>query len=438
MRSEQIQKLHESAAFCIPGHRPDCEIYAGDGAIRMIPELLESKKLTGVFLLADKNTYDAAGAQVEQILRDSGRQIKKYIFEADHLIPDEAAVGLGILHYAPDCQMVIAVGSGVINDIGKIIANVSGKPYMIVATAPSMDGYASATSSMEQQGLKVSVPSKCPDIIIGDTDILAQAPMQALASGLGDVIAKYVSICEWRIAHIITGEKYSADIAAMVRGSLKKCMDNLDKLLMRDHTAVAAVFEGLAICGIAMSYAGLSRPASGCEHYISHVLDMRGAQFRTPTQTHGLQCAMGTLITVKAYQKLRAMTPDREKALAYAASFDYPAWRARLHTLVGDGANAMEEIEKKEGKYDVRRHKDRLEIILANWETIVKIMDEELPDPAYLEDALDKLNAPKCLHDIGTDDGLLPDVFSATRDIRDKYVLSRLIWDLGIPPEEVL
>ena len=103
------------------------------------------------------------------------------------------------------------------------------------------------------------------------------------------MLAKYVSICEWRIANLITGEYYCETIAQMVRTALKKCVDNAEGLLKRDEEAIKAVFEGLIIGGVAMSYAGVSRPASGVEHYFSHVWDMRALEFGTNMDLHGIQ-----------------------------------------------------------------------------------------------------------------------------------------------------
>jgi len=438
MKHYTAQQFHNSPNIRVPGHAPACDILIGPGAIRDLPAVMEKLGTCKAFVFADRNTYRVAGERVCQILRDDGNQVKSHVFADDHLEPDERSVGLAVMCFDPKCDVIVGVGSGVINDICKIVANLTGRPYVIVGTAPSMDGYASATSSMERQGLKVSVSSKCPDVIIGDTEILAQAPMKMLVSGLGDMIAKYVSICEWRISHLINGEYYSEEIAAMVRLALRKCVDNSAGLLQRDEAAVAAVFEGLAICGIAMSYAGLSRPASGCEHYISHVLDMRAAQFKTPVETHGIQCAMGTWITATLYEKLKAVKPDREKALQYVAEFDYAAWCEQLRQLLGAGAETMIAQETREGKYDKEKHADRLEVILQNWDGILQIMEEELPSAARLEKLLDQLNLPKKISEIGTEEKLLPTILGATRDIRDKYVLSRLLWDLGISPEEAL
>lgn len=438
MKTYISQQFHESPYIRVPGHAPTCDILIGPGAIRDLPTVMEKLGAEKAFVFADRNTYRAAGEAVCRILRDAGTELKTHVFEDAHLEPDERSVGLAAMSFDPKSDVIVGVGSGVINDICKIVANLAAKPYVIVGTAPSMDGYASATSSMECRGLKVSVGSKCPDAIIGDTEILSQAPMKMLVSGLGDMIAKYVSICEWRISHLINGEFYSEEIAAMVRLALQKCVDNAEGLLSRDQTAVAAVFEGLAICGIAMSYAGLSRPASGCEHYISHVLDMRAAQFKTPVETHGIQCAMGTLIAATIYEKLRDIQPDREKALAYVETFDYAAWCAQLRKLLGAGAETMIAQETREGKYDKEKHAARLEVILQNWEGILRIMDQELPTAAMLEQLLDRLELPKTISDIGTEEKLMPVILGATRDIRDKYVLSRLLWDLGISTEEAL
>ena len=428
-----LQSLTSCA--CGKAHRFSTMVVVEKGAIQKLPAILQEKGLQRAFLIADANTYRAAGEAVAAVLESAGIQTKKYIFTKDILEPDEANVGLAVMHFDPYVDVVIGVGSGVINDISKIVANVSGKPYIIVGTAPSMDGYASATSSMTVDGLKVSLNSKCADVIIGDLDILCAAPLSMMLSGLGDMLAKYISICEWRISHLINGEYYCEEIAALVRASLKKCVDNAQGLLSGEENGVKAVFEGLTLCGAAMQMAGVSRPASGVEHYISHVWDMRGAAFGTPVDTHGIQCAVGTLIAAGLYEKLCAITPDKEKALAYAGSFDFAAWSEELRVFLGKGAESMIAQEAKEQKYNVQKHADRLEVILKNWDAILQIVHEEVPSLAELEALFDQVGLPKTAGQIGIDEALLPMTFRCTKDIRDKYVLSRLCWDLGLLDE---
>ncbi|MBQ2786173.1 MAG: sn-glycerol-1-phosphate dehydrogenase [Oscillospiraceae bacterium] len=435
MSMEQLNAMNGRLCSCGKIHSFDAKIVTGSGVIKKIPEFVAEFGGKKVFVLSDKNTFAAAGERVCGILADSGISYVTYSFPEKALEPDERSVGSAVMHYDASCDLVIAVGSGVINDIGKILSAVSQKPYIIVGTAPSMDGYASATSSMTRDSLKISLPSRGADVIIGDTDILRNAPLKMMKAGLGDMLAKYVSICEWRIAKIIAGEYYCEEIADLIRGAVERCVDNAEGLLRREEAAVQAVFEGLVIGGVAMNYAGLSRPASGVEHYISHVLDMRGAEFGTTVELHGIQCAVGTRIAVGLYEKLKAVMPDREKALVSVRKFDYDRWSAELRHLLGKGAESMIALEAKEGKYDPEAHKKRLELILQNWDALLKIMDEELPAFAQLEGLLDRMEMPKTLGEIGTADEMLDVIFRATKDIRDKYVLSRLAWDLGILDE---
>ena len=273
-------------------------------------------------MLADGNTYRAAGQRVVSILEENKIPYSCYIYPQQHLEPDEFALGQAVMNFDRECDWIIGIGSGTLNDIAKIAAQCTGRKYMTVATAPSMDGYASGNSSMISAGIKVTLPSACPTVIIGDLDVICQAPMNMLQAGLGDMLAKYVSICEWRISHLINDEYYCGNIASLVRRSLKKCIQSAENLIKRDSSAVASVMEGLIMSGIAMSFAGVSRPASGIEHYFSHIWDMRALEFKTNQDLHGIQVGIGTILTLKIYEYLKAVQPDREKALEYVNQFD--------------------------------------------------------------------------------------------------------------------
>lgn len=432
MSIEQMNTMNGKTCSCGRIHSFQADICTGKGAVDKLPHYIQKYNAGRAFIISDLNTYKAAGSRVCDILHKKNIDFTNFSFTHSPVEPDEYSVGSAIMHYDSGCDIIVGVGSGVVNDIGKIVSMVSGKPYIIVATAPSMDGYASASSSMTRDGLKISLPTRSADVIIGDTDILCQAPLHMMKSGLGDMLAKYVSICEWRIAHIITGEYCCEEIAQLIRSALKRCIDNAQGLLQRDPEAVQAVFEGLVIGGVAMNYAGLSRPASGVEHYISHVLDMRGVEFDTPVELHGIQCAIGTLLSVRLYEKIKKTVPYAEKAIKYAEAFDYNVWAKTLRAFLGKGAESMIALEDKEKKYDATLHKERLKVILNNWDSILKIIAEELPSSAEIESILDMIDAPKSLEAIGINEQDFPTIFKCTKDIRDKYVLSRLAWDLGV------
>ncbi|MBR2353186.1 MAG: sn-glycerol-1-phosphate dehydrogenase [Clostridia bacterium] len=429
-------EIKETGCACGKAHRCAVNnVIIGKGVVEKLPEEIKKMGATKPFVLCDVNTDRAAGQTVSVILEKAGIPYSKYVIAKDHSEPDEETVGAVFMHFDPSCDLVLAVGSGVIGDVSKIVATVAKLGYMIVATAPSMDGYASATSSMARDGVKVSLPTKCPEVIIGDVDILKEAPAEMLKSGLGDMLAKYISLAEWRIARLLVGEYYCEDIAELMRECLRACSDNADGLLKREDAAVEAVFQGLVQAGLAMSYADCSRPASGVEHYFSHVWDMRALEFGDACSTHGIQVAIGTLYSARLYEKLKTVTPDVKKGIASVEAFSKDGWFEELSGFLGSSAQAMIRLDAKEQKYDPETHKVRLVKIVENWDEILRIIDEEIPTAAELEALLDRIECPKRPSEIGIDEALLPITFKATKDIRDKYILPRLLWDLGLLDE---
>lgn len=430
---EDVSRMNFEKCVCGKAHRmPDIRVRIGPGVVEELPLLVKEYGARRPFLLSDVRTFAAAGEQVCELLRQNDVEFSAYSFQEEMVEPDEKAVGRAMLYYDARCDMIIGIGSGVINDIGKIMSAVSGNPYIIVATAPSMDGYASASSSMIRENLKISLSTRSADVIIGDTRILKKAPVHMCRAGLGDMLAKYISIAEWRISHVITGEYYCERIAELVRASLRRCVEHAKGLLAGDEAAVEAVFEGLVVCGAAMALAGVTRPASGIEHYFSHIWDIRGVEFGTPTKLHGIQCAVATRCCAQLYEKVKKIVPDREKAVACAEAFDLDAWNEELRKFLGRSAETMIELEKKEHKYDAAKQKERCDVILKNWEQILRIIEEEIPSSAELAKMLDSVECPREPEEIGIDHKTLAMTFRASRDIRDKYILSRMAWDLGI------
>jgi len=422
----QCGKIHKTAVeHCI----------IEKGAIECLPEYAKKYGANKVFVIADVNTYPIAGEKVCSIFEDNGIPCAKHIFPDRRLEPNEKAMGSLLLRFDASCDMIVGVGSGVINDISKILANVAKVPYAIVATAAYMDGYAAGSSSMAIAGVKVTVNAKSPEIIVGDTNILCGAPSHMAVSGLGDMLAKYVSICEWRLSNLINGEYYCEKVAAYTRQSLGACVESAHGLRDRNESAIKALFEGLINSGKAIDYAGVSRPGGGVEHYFSHIWDMRGLDKGTPVSSHGTQVALGTLYTIKCYRELFNITPDREKGLKYAREFDFNDWSNQLREFVGKGAEAMIALEAKEQKYDLAKHEKRLDAIIANWDKILQIIDEELPTVEEFEAILDSVGAPKSIREIGLDESILPMTLKATKDIRDKYILPRLLFDIGVLDE---
>lgn len=412
------------------------KLLIGSGAIGETPAMLSAMRVAHPFVVCDVNTYAAAGAEVVRLLSAQGIPHSLFVYP-DHgakIEPDEAAVGALLMAFDPACDVVVAVGSGVIGDCCKVLAHATGRPQLTVATAPSMDGFASASSSMIQNGIKVTLYNRCPDAILCDTDILRNAPMHMLHAGLGDMLAKYISLCEWRISHLVTGEYYCEHVAALVRRALRKCVQGADGLLRREPASVEAVAQGLVLSGIAMNFADISRPASGLEHYFSHLWEMFALIRGEPSDLHGIQVGVGTLLTLDLLGELRKVpSPDRARAELFMRSFDVAVWEDTMREIFGPVAGAVIDAERAAyHKNDPARHAERLERIVQSWPQILAIIDEELPPPGEIAQLMQRLGMPMRPEDIGVGGEDTRNALIGSREIRDKYLTSSLLWDLGL------
>lgn len=405
----------------------------GSGAVTHLPQALASIQCKKPFILCDQNTKAAAWDAVRQVLDTAGIPYTLFTFLPRHIEPDEYAMGALTMHFDPSCDCICAIGSGVLNDCAKVLARATGHQSLVIATAPSMDGYASDSSSMIVDGVKSTLYNACPAAILADTDIVRMAPERMLWAGFGDMIAKYVAICEWRIAHIITGEPYCENVAQLVRLSVEKIVKNADRLLTRDPQAVEAVMEGLILSGLAMSYMKNSRPASGLEHYFSHLWEMMALERGKPYDLHGIQVGVGTCLALRVLEQVKQIqTPSRETAEAAMTAFDAAQWERNIRRVFGKTAERILEIEADVGKNSPARQAEHLRRILDHWAEIQKIMREELPVPEDLLAQMERLGMPVRYTDLNLSHEDMLDAYHYSRDIRDKYLTSSMLWDLGL------
>lgn len=432
---EELIRPEGFACECGRPHGVDVKfIRIARGAVNAIPEAVRALGAKKPFVVCDKNTLRAAGNKVSQILTKAAIEHTLFVVpegSEEKLEPDERSLGAIAMNFDPSCDLVIGVGGGVINDLCKVFSFDCGRPQMIVGTAPSMDGFASNSSSMVVNGVKNTLYNRCPQAIVLDTEIMAQAPMRMLWAGFGDMIAKYISVCEWRIAHLVIGEYYCEHVAQLMRNALARIMAACEGLKDRNPDSVQAVAEGLVLSGFAMSFAQVSRPASGLEHYFSHVWEMLALERGTRADLHGIQVGVGTALTMKIYEDIKRLTPDRAKAEAAMAAFDVAAWEARVRRVFGATAQQVLAIEEKTHKNAPEGQKKRLDKIIAHWDEIQKIIAEELPDIDWLFGKMRALGMPMTPQDIALSHEDVVDAFVCSRDIRDKYLSGSMLWDLG-------
>ncbi len=286
------------------------ELLIGRGASREIvraarPYAVERPGRT--FIVADTHTYDILGRSVEAQLRDAGVDTASFVFPDEHLIPNAKTLGTLLIEAseAPTALMV-AVGSGSINDSTRYVSHRLGIPYIIVGTAPSMDGYAGDSSAIVCRNNKISFWGHYASAILLDTDILAAAPHRMITAGFGDVIGKYIALTDWKLARDVRGEYYCESISGLMYGALEKLVASIDGVNARDPEAMKSLSEALCLAGMSMGLSGVTRPASGAEHILTHCFDIDKISRGLDYPLHGNTVGMCAIVMARFYEMATA------------------------------------------------------------------------------------------------------------------------------------
>lgn len=269
-----------------------------------------------LFVLSDTNTYDVMGETVIDCLNQKGFRLKSFVFETgDHaLVPDEHSIGRLLLELEPDTAFILVVGSGVLNDIARIVSFRAGKAFAIAGTAPSMDGYASVGSSLIVNGKKITYYSHYPSAIFADISVMRNAPLIMIQAGYGDVLGKLTALADWNLTRIVNNEFYCETIAGLVQKGVDRCIESAEGLAKRDEKAIRYLTEALILTGLSIGLAGVSRPASGTEHQLAHYWEIRAVEEGIDHPLHGNAVGVGTVVTAMLYELASEILP---KGISY-------------------------------------------------------------------------------------------------------------------------
>jgi glycerol-1-phosphate dehydrogenase [NAD(P)+] len=297
---------------CGKNHSVNIEkLIISDDISEVLVKALEPFRAGKLFILSDSNTYKIMGANVCESLTNHGFLYKSFTFDTGgfNLIPDERAVGRLLVELEQDTVLILAVGSGVLNDLARIIAYKTGKPFAVACTAPSMDGYASVVSPLIINSKKTTYAGKYPYGIFADINIMSRAPMDMIRAGFGDVLGKLTALSDWRLSNIITGEYYCPTTAILVQNAVDKCIESVAGLVLREPEAIRKQIEALILTGISMGFVGASRPASGTEHQLAHYWEVKAIKEGREHPLHGNAVGVGTVITAMLYELSSHMLP---------------------------------------------------------------------------------------------------------------------------------
>ncbi len=365
---------------CACGKKHSCPIryvYIEKNAIARLGCICDG--YNNLLIVADENTFAAAGNETVSVFAD--KYIRKVIFSGkDVLVPDEKAIA-EVESAIDGIDLIIGIGSGVIQDLCKYVSHFHCVPYMVVATAPSMDGYASDGAAMITDGMKVTYPAGLPVAIVADTEVLKNAPMDMIVSGYGDIIGKFSALNDWKLSHVVNDEYFCKYIYDLTYEQINRTINLADGILKRDEECIGALMEALVVIGILMSFAGSSRPASGSEHHLSHFFEITGIIDNADYLSHGTDVAYSTFETAKLREKiLGSKFPDKKFCVSDEKYAEI------MKSIYKESADGCMTLQKKVGNYK----KDRTDIYLGKEEKIRNIF-AEMPSSEEIKNLLEKV-----------------------------------------------
>lgn len=383
-------------------------------------------------VVADMRTYAAAGRQVV------GHLQKADIVAGLFIVPDqngESPVADDItkekiLQQAPAADLYIAVGSGVINDLVKWVAFLLKKPYITVATAASMNGYASANVAASVNGLKVLFHADACLAAFAHPQILAQAPDELTTAGLGDVLAKSVSSADWRLNQFLFNDYFCQFSVDLLKDLEPVYLNSPEKIGDKDPAGMQALFEALFYSSIAMTITGTSSPASGGEHLISHTLDMVASRDGRKHDLHGRQVGVASILMAALYEKVMAI--DSPVFVEVVREVDRSFWGSLTPIVAGEYAKKLPKFEQ------AARYLEQGD----NWNRLRALIRPNLVPAGKLKNCLTLAGGAHRYRDIRDDEHpLVEEKFQAVvknaNQMRERFTILDLAAMLGIIPGQV-
>lgn len=411
---------------CTCGRHHTCSIdyvYIENNAFARLEHICKS--YSRILLVADENTYSAAGKQTENVLRN--KDVSKIIFTGSQvLVPDENAISK-VTQSLCNTDLIIGIGSGVIQDLCKYVSFYNNIPYIIVATAPSMDGYASNGAAMITDGMKVTYPAGLPVAIIADVTVLADAPIDMLKAGYGDVVGKLSALNDWKLSHIVNCEYFCNYIYNLTYEQVKKTLSLAEGILDRDEQSIKALMEALVVIGILMSFAGSSRPASGSEHHLSHFFEITGIISKEKYLPHGIDVAFSTVVTAKIRESI---TKSAFPHNIYRPSEEQ--YRSDMQEIYGEVAQGCIELQNKVGNYSA----DRTQCYLLKEEEIKSVLSQ-MPNSSEIRQMLSLVDLDMEYFYEFYGNEKIKKAIKYAKDLKDRYTVLWLYYDLFGDKEDV-
>ncbi|MEY4871434.1 MAG: hypothetical protein RLZZ563_764 [Pseudomonadota bacterium] len=386
-------------------------------------------------IIADDNTWAAAGAAVQASLVAAGVAVRVHVLPGKPRLKPTVDLANSLRDVlAVDGSVPVAVGSGVINDVVKHAAFGLARDYMCVGTAASMDGYTSAGAPLSDKGFKKTIQCRPARVVLGDLDVIAAAPPEMTGWGYGDLAGKVPAGGDWIIADALGIEAVDDVAWPLVQGGLRGWLGAPEAIVAGDRAALEGLFAGLTLVGLAMELHGSSRPASGADHQIAHLWEMDDLKFGGERVSHGACVAVGCVMSLRLFDWLLAQDLTRLDVTALVAQAPTLEQKiAAVHAAFGPGeiaARSVEEVRAKHVGTDALR--ERLEQLRAVWPDLAMRLRAQVMPAEDMVAMLHAAGAPAEAAEIGVGRDYLRRTALHALYLRSRYTVLDLLDDCGM------
>ena len=316
-------------------------------------------------------------------------------------------------------EVIVAYGAGTVMDFGRYPAYKLGIPFVAVPTLASSDGFTANICSAILNGQKKSTAMCAPVLVVADLDIIKGAPARLVASGINDILSKYISLVDWKISKIVCGEYYCPMVAELAEEALRVMRGAADRYAATGIADHEAMTMAQMLSGLTMQLLNHSRAASGAEHLIAHLVEMHPPRFENAEGIHGECVGVGTYLCAKKYHELAEHTPKAKKFEPLSEDWIREKFGERL----ADGII-------KENENDVLASFDPQNIV-DHWDEIRALIDT-IPSAGELEALYKAVGAKYLPEHIGIDPALTEEMLPISAAIRNRLTLIRMMRVLDI------
>ena len=412
--------------------KTEIPVYYGKDIIPDLVTFCQSNHMERLFLVADQNTYPALGQDVEETLTRRGLDVKTILLTGDEILTNEHYIVRVLAEAGREDRVYLAVGSGTITDIVRFVSHRTKTDFISVPTAPSVDAYSGAGAPTVLGGFKKTIQAQPPLAIFADLNTLCAAPHPMIAAGFGDVLGKYTALPDWKLGRLLWDEAYSDEIASRAWSALRECVQNVDEIAAASSQGIQVLITALVESGLCMLNAGGSAPASGSEHHVSHVLEVKLLQENRPAILHGAKVGAACILMAGYYEKVRQLTRDQVRDLLSGAPMpdrDHEIQRIRTaYPATADRVVAEQSpfLDLTEAEYE--RLKER---IIDSWMEVQEIA-ALVPPAQEVANLLHKVGGPLTLEALGFDDDEVAFALEYGHYYRNRFTVTKLWRVLGL------